>query len=262
MAQRFYIITGKHIITETQVQNMKKTAICLLAASMASGMACAQSRVGTFSIIPKIGTNIANVSNSDLYVNGVGFDNKLDKKSKAGIAFGAELQYQATDIVAVSVGVGYSRQGYRYADYQYEVSSGSSHEYTEYEGISDNHHDIDYLNVPLMVKCYVARNFAVGAGVQAGFVLYNKASYETSSFKQYPDGLREYTTQTEKTELEYTSRTLNQFDLSIPVSASYEYMNVVVSATYNFGVTHIFKSPLENSHNQVLAFSVGYKFDL
>ena len=63
-------------------------------------------------------------------------------------------------------------------------------------------------------------------------------------------------------EIEFTNKTMNAFDLSIPISASYEYMNVVVAATYNLGMTSIFKAPLGNSRNRVVSFTVGYKFDL
>ena len=113
-----------------------------------------------------------------------------------------------------------------------------------------------------MLKYYLVPNFTIGAGVQAGFILDNKCSYEVSSYKEYPNGLREYSNKSEVEEIEFTSKTMNAFDLSIPISASYEYMNVVVAATYNLGLTRIFKAPLDNCHNRVVSFTVGYKFDL
>lgn len=240
---------------------MKRLISTLSIACLAATAVQAQSQVGTFSITPKIGTNLSNWSSNDLYTD---FDNsaasELKSKNKAGLVVGADVQYQASDVIAISAGVEYSRQGYRYDDYETKMSSTS--EYDLYEGNSDTHHNIDYLNVPLMLKGYVARGLAIGAGVQAGFVVGNKYKWETSEFKEFPSGNREYSTTTEKHEGEWTSKSLNAFDLSIPLQVSYEYMNVVVAATYNIGVTSATKDPLPKSKNKVIKFTVGYKFDL
>ncbi len=239
--------------------NMKKTAIIMLMLGILSFESFAQSRVGTFSIIPKIGTNIASITNNKLYTD---VNDKLDSKSNTGLTFGVDLQYQATDRVALSAGIGYSRQGYRYDDTKWKSESESTTEYDVYETWTDFHQNIDYLTIPVMVKYYLFPNFTIGAGVQAGFILDNKCSYEVSSYKEYPNGLREYSNKSEVQEIEFTNKTMNAFDLSIPISASYEYMNVVVAATYNLGMTRIFKAPLDNCHNRVVSFTVGYKFDL
>ena len=169
--------------------NMKKTAIIMLMLGILSLESFAQSRVGTFSIIPKIGTNIASVTNNKLYTD---INNKLDSKSNTGLTFGVDLQYQATDRVALSAGIGYSRQGYRYDDTKWKSESESTTEYDVYETWTDFHQNIDYLTIPVMVKSYLFPNFTIGAGVQAGFILDNKCSYEVSSYKEYPNGLREY----------------------------------------------------------------------
>ena len=149
----------------------------------------AQSRVGTFSIIPKIGTNIASVTNNKLYTD---VNDKLDSKSNTGFTFGVDLQYQATDRVALSAGIGYSRQGYRYDDTKWKSESESTTEYDVYETWTDFHQNIDYLTIPVMVKYYMFPNFTIGAGVQAGFILDNKCSYEVSSYKEYPNGCNDY----------------------------------------------------------------------
>lgn len=232
-------------------------ALFLTVAALCNG-AHAQSRTGTFSIIPKIGTNISNMTNNDMFVDDL--SSALKSKSKAGLVVGADLQYQATSNIAVSLGVGYSRQGYRYADY--EVPGEVTDEYTEYEGITAPHHNIDYITVPLMLHGYVARNLAIGAGIQAAFIIDNKYSSESSSFKKYKNGMKEYSTVSEKYETEFGSEFLNKCDFSIPVSVSYEYANVIVAATYNFGLTSVTKKPLEQSKNKVLMFTAGYKFEL
>lgn len=214
-----------------------------------------QSKSGTISVIPKVGTNISNITSNELLLQG---DIALKSKSKAGLVFGLDAQYQVSDQIAVSLGVGYSRQGYRYDDCEYKVTS--TEDYDVYEGISDNHHNIDYLTVPLMIKGYVARGLSVGVGVQCGFILDNKMKYETSAFNVNRDGSREYTTRSEVTEVEWGKSMLNDFDVSIPLSVAYEYSNVVVTASYNIGLKDVFKQM--DGKNKVIMFTAGYKFDL
>lgn len=238
----------------------KLTAAIFLIVAAIYNNVFAQSRTGTFSIIPKIGTNISNATNNDLMTSVDDLSPTLKSKSKAGLVFGADVQYQATDNIAISAGVGFSRQGYRYADY--EVPGTVTDEYTEFEGITDCHHNLDYITVPLMLHGYVARNLAIGAGIQAAFIVDNKYSSESTSFKKYKNGMKEYETTSEKFETELGSEFLHKCDFSIPVSISYEYANVVVAATYNIGLTSFTKKPLEQSKNKVLMFTAGYKFDL
>lgn len=214
-----------------------------------------QSKSGTISVIPKVGTNISNITSNELLLQG---DIALKSQSKAGLVFGLDAQYQVSDQIAVSLGVGYSRQGYRYDDCEYKVTS--TEDYDVYEGISDNHHNIDYLTVPLMIKGYVARGLSVGVGVQCGFILDNKMKYETSAFNVNRDGSREYTTRSEVTEVEWGKSMLNDFDVSIPLSVAYEYSNVVVTASYNIGLKDVFKQM--DGKNKVIMFTAGYKFDL
>ena len=234
----------------------KKAIILLLAITSANICAYGQSRTGTFSIIPKIGTNISNATGNELFTD----NSVLKSKSKAGLAFGVDVQYQISKALAMSLGIGYSRQGYRYADYQSTVTT--TDDYTEYEGVSDHHQNIDYLTMPLTLHCYVEPNLAIGVGIQTAFIIDSKYIYETSTFKEYGNGMREYTTNTLRHEVECTSAVLKKADFSIPLSVSYEYMNVVVAATYNIGLTNFNKSPLPKSKNKVISFTAGYRFSL
>ena len=234
---------------------MKRKTIIMLMACVFSLNIYGQSKSGTISVIPKVGTNISNITSNELLLQG---DIALKSKSKAGLVFGLDAQYQVSDQIAVSLGVGYSRQGYRYDDCEYKVTS--TEDYDVYEGISDNHHNIDYLTVPLMIKGYVARGLSVGVVVQCGFILDNKMKYETSAFNVNRDGSREYTTRSEVTEVEWGKSMLNDFDVSIPLSVAYEYSNVVVTASYNIGLKDVFKQM--DGKNKVIMFTAGYKFDL
>lgn len=73
---------------------MKK--ILLMAVVMLASVASyAQQAVGTFTLQPKIGMNVASLTKSD------GADPRI------GLAAGVEAEYQATDIFSISAGVIY-----------------------------------------------------------------------------------------------------------------------------------------------------------
>ena len=118
---------------------MKKlilTAVVMLA-SVAS---YAQHAVGSFTLQPKIGMNIADLTKAD------------DSDVRIGLAAGAEFEYQATDIVSVSFGALYSMQGCKGDMYD-----------------ADGTIKLDYINVPILANVYVAKGFAVKLGLQPGF---------------------------------------------------------------------------------------------
>lgn len=129
---------------------MKKlilTAVVMLA-SVAS---YAQHAVGSFTLQPKIGMNIADLTDED----------KSD--ARIGLAAGAEFEYQVTDIVSVSFGALYSMQGCK---------------------VNDATVKLDYINVPLLANVYVAKGFAVKLGLQPGF----KVNYKYSADGVSVDG--------------------------------------------------------------------------
>ena len=104
---------------------MKRTVTVMLMACVFCLNICGQSKSRTLSIIPKVGTNISNVTSNELFVQG---DMALKSKSKAGLVLGLDAQYQVSDQCAVSLGVGYSRQGYRYGDCEYMVTRNEDYE--------------------------------------------------------------------------------------------------------------------------------------
>ena len=72
---------------------MKRLFIsCLLIACATLTMA--QAAPGTFSIIPRVGVSISNISNNPLYIGNA--DYSLNAKAKAGFAVGVDAYYQAS----------------------------------------------------------------------------------------------------------------------------------------------------------------------
>lgn len=126
---------------------MKKillTAVVMLA-SVAS---YAQQAVGTFTLQPKIGMNVASLTKSD------GADPRI------GLAAGVEAEYQATDIFSISAGLIYSMQGNKY-----EVKSVTATQ------------KLDYINIPILANVYVVKGLAVKLGIQPAFNVSDKVKF-------------------------------------------------------------------------------------
>ena len=127
---------------------MKK--LFLMAVVMLASVASyAQHAVGSFTLQPKIGMNIADLTDAE----------KSD--ARIGLAAGAEFEYQVTDMISVSAGALYSMQGCKYDDVTVKL---------------------DYINVPILANVYVAKGFAVKLGLQPSFKVNYKYSVDGDSF--------------------------------------------------------------------------------
>lgn len=123
---------------------MKK--ILLMAEWMLASVASyAQQAVGTFTLQPKIGMNVASLTKCD------GCDPRI------GLAAGVEAEYQATDIFSVSAGLIYSMQGNKAKE----------------EGVTLTT-KLDYINIPILANVYVTKGLAVKLGVQPAFNVSDK----------------------------------------------------------------------------------------
>lgn len=109
---------------------------------LTSAMTFAQQKEGTLTIQPKVGLNIASLTDFD------------DSDPRFGVVAGAEFMYQATDMVGLSFGALYSMQGAKYDKATTKL---------------------DYINVPILANVYVARGLAVKLGLQPGFNVNSKA---------------------------------------------------------------------------------------
>lgn len=235
---------------------MKRIILSLVVASCAVA-ASAQPERHTFSLIPHVGAAITNISNETFYYARTSTTGSTGKY-REGLATGVDLQYQATDILAYSIGIGYTRQGCKYKD-----SDLSQAEPGNYTGFSNVRTNLDYLNVPLMGHIYIAQGLSLNAGVQAGFLLRSNISYDMAEITINKDGAYTYDNKAQHIN-EDESDMLRKVDFSIPVGLSFEYANVVVDLRYNIGLTKIYKSALSDNEcrNKVFALTVGYKLNL
>ena len=125
---------------------MKK--IMMIAAMMvATVTAKAQFEPGTFSLQPKVGVEMSEISDRDA-------------KFKFGMVAGIEGQYQINNWFGLSAGVLYTQEGSKVKD-------------------SDLKYNLEYINVPVMAKFYVCKGLSLNAGLQMGFM--TKAKVKSGS---------------------------------------------------------------------------------
>lgn len=205
---------------------MKKLVI-MAAFALSSATMFAQQAVGTWSVTPKVGMNIANITDG----NG---------DPRIGLVAGGEVEYQVTDMVSVTAGALYSMQGAK----------------DKTNGITTTVR-LDYINVPILANVYVAKGLAVKLGIQPGFNGYAKVNAEGYG-KEVSVDIKD---------------AIKTVDISIPVGISYEYMNFVIDARYNWGLTNVSKNKtLEygdeyidfggKGKNSVFQITLGYKIPL
>lgn len=208
---------------------MKKTLLILSALLISTG-AFAQANFGV-----KAGLNLATMTNFD------------DAKMKPSLYAGAFVEMPFTNIVGLQVEALYSGQGFK----------------TSMEGV-DIFWRNSYINVPVLAKFYVAKNFSIEVGPQVGFMLGDPkikvdggGISKTFDYDEIGDLLSDISGET----IEMPD--LNKLDVSAAIGATYSIMGMIdVSARCNIGLTNYFKDidSGDNSKNLVVQIGVGYKF--
>lgn len=130
-----------------------KKILLMAAVALASVGAYAQHAVGSFTLQPKVGMTIANLTDAD------------DADARIGFIGGVEGEYQATDIFSVSAGVLYSMEGCK----------------GKVSGI-DGTLKLDYINIPILANVYVAKGLAVKLGIQPAFNVNSKVKAEAAGY--------------------------------------------------------------------------------
>ena len=195
----------------------------MIAAMMVATIAAkAQFEPGTFSLQPKVGFNLSEIS-------------AKDSKFKAGLVAGLEGQYQINNWFALSAGLLYTQEGTKIKD-------------------SELKFNLEYLNIPVMAKFYVAKGLSLNAGLQLGFMTKGKLKGNG-----YNDDIKSI---------------CNKADFSIPLSIAYEFTNgLSFEARYTGGLTNVIKEETikaagmsykweKDNKNEVFMLTVGYKFEL
>lgn len=122
----------------------------LIATGQTSRTNVFESKDGSFSITPKIGYNLANMSGD--YCGG----------SVSGFLIGAEVQYKLNNKLSLESGLLYSIQGGKT-----DIEAGFD---PEYEKIAETDVDLKYLNLPIMASYNVYKGLRLRTGIQLGYL--------------------------------------------------------------------------------------------
>ena len=99
--------------------------------------------------------------------------------------------------------------------------------------------DLNYVNVPIVLKYYLVQGLNVQAGPQFGFILDDDVYAEIGGFKLKEDA--------------------EKSDVSGIVGAGYDFpFGIRLDARYNFGFTDVLKD--DKSKNNVFSVALGYSF--
>lgn len=178
---------------------MMKRSILLVAVLLLTVGIKAQHEVGSLSIRPLVGLNIAYYSeNSYEYVS---------TSPRFGIAAGVEMEYQLHTRIGLSAGIIYSQQGEKAkVTNMWKVTRKKTAK-------------TDYINFPILASIYLVKGLSVKVGVQPAVNVKARLDDGTFQWRITPG--------------------ISNFDLSIPFGLSYEYSSFVIDARYNLGVTNI-----------------------
>ena len=190
-----------------------KKIIFLAAAIVISTAAFSQTSFGL-----KGGLNLATLTNSD-----------DEAKMKPSIYAGGFLEYRLNFIVSISPELYYSRQGFHAKE-------------------SDVNMDFrfNYINLPVLVKLYVADGLSLDLGPQVGYLLNSKVWGKFDGVGVTLDANDFFD--------------LNSVDVSFAMGLTYNLGNCFLQGRYNLGLTDVAKDDPDHSKNSVIQFGIGYRF--
>lgn len=201
---------------------MKRIIVFAIAIIATTAMR-AQHEEGTFNLQPKVGMNIATLSDADKYI--------------VDLCFGLEGEYMLADRFSLAAGIIMSNQGAKYNDKTGDFTT-----------------DLDYVNVPITANFYVLPGLAIKAGVQPAFrtkakMKSNDGTVDLDEFirvnrKELGDDIK-----------------VSKFDIAIPVGLSYEFYNIVLDARYSWGLQKIVNAG-DAFYNRGFQVTLGYKLQL
>lgn len=189
----------------------------------------------------KVGLNISNFSGD-----------VEDTKSLIGAHLGGFAEISISEKFAIQPELLFSMQG---AKSEYSESD------VDYSYSEESKTKLNYLNVPILAKYYVAEKFALLAGPQFGILMSAKEDFE---FSENDNGITDSGSESIDAKEFYKS-----LALSFNLGASYSITeNFFVDARYNLGLSSIAKDYTDEFgdstslkiNNNVFQFSVGYKF--
>ena len=185
---------------------------------------------------------------SGIYETGIDEVVEIKPHTLLGFVGGADVMYQASDVVGVSAGLSFVQAGCKFKDDKGKNSV-----------VYNRNLRMNYVAMPILIHSYLLPGFSVKAGIEPTLLVSAKSHEVQQSYEVDKEGKK-----SNFHEDEFTidmKNGMHKFGLSIPVGVSYEYENVVLGALYHVGVFNIYKYG-DSSRNSVFEVSVGYKLNL
>ena len=180
----------------------------------------------------------------------IGGDETGDYESKTGFHIGAVAEIMISDKFSFQPELMYSSQGAK-SSYSgtFTLLGDTIYETEELK------YKLDYINIPLMAKYYVAEGFSIEAGPQIGFLVSAKDEFE---FTETENGVTQ--SGSEEEDIEDTS----SIDFGVNFGLGYKLESGLnFGARYNLGLSNINDgkgSDVFKQQNNVFQLSVGYMF--
>ena len=197
----------------------------------------AQMQPGLFSITPKMGFNVATMSNSG------------KTNSRMAFAAGVDFEYQINRQFAFGLGTIYSQQGVE--DDPWTLKT-------------------DYLTLPLTAFYYPVRGLGIYVGVEPAILLRNKAEIFYGQHSEVAE-LPKVNEVTETYINEYGLTYEGIFDkslgakrgvVSLPIGINYEFDHCVFGIKYSIGLGNAISGPGVSCTHNVFQISLGYRFNV
>ncbi|MBU3025230.1 porin family protein [Zobellia galactanivorans] len=195
---------------------MKKYVFLIIGFTMTS-LVSAQAWSDEFQFGVKGGVNMATVS-------GENFDSP---DGRASFYAGVLAEAPISDRFSIQPEVFYSRQGF-------DIDGSAATPDAEFQ--------IDYIQVPLMMKIYLLDGLNIQAGPQFGFKVNEELDFSPSD-----------------SENEFDSDSLRDFDLQLTSGLEYKLLeSLFVQVRYTYGLSELIEDV--DVHNSVFSAGIGYMF--
>lgn len=167
-------------------------------------------------------------------------DDADDLDGRTSFHIGVLVEIPISDEFSIQPELLYSQQGSQVTD--------------SFDGITiDNRLNLDYINLPIVGKYYVAENFSLEAGTQFGFNISAESVFDVSS--DVIGGLAD------DGESEDVSDQISSFDLGAVVGAGYKLEGgLFFQARYVFGFSSVDDAGDTDITNANIQLSAGYRF--
>ena len=204
---------------------MKKIVIALMCTILATGAAMAQEK---FTFGPKIGVDYTHY-----------WGENVEHGGHLNYQAGVFMEYRFTSKFSIAPEVVFAAQGGKY-DFKRNIEG------IDVELKETDH--VNYINVPVMLKYYVAPALSIDFGPQVGFNVYSKNTIE---------GKVEKLKEKETTDMKKYTKTV---DFGLGLGLTYNITEeVFIQARYTMGLTKVFNLD-DDSKNGNGQIAIGFRF--